>query len=147
MKALLLSGLLAVSTLAVSAKAPRKGQALNYRAHQNLQSLFGRVKDLTWSEARNNMIRADFTSGDESISTFFDENGEVIATTRTITRDQLPWKLRLDLDQRFADARIINMFELSNQSELAFYIELEKDGKRSTLKGYEYGRLSYVHLQ
>jgi hypothetical protein len=146
MKALLLSGLLAASTLAVSAKAPRKGQVLSYRAHQNLQSLFGNVKDLSWSEAKNNMIRADFTAGDESVTTFFDEQGEVVATTRTLTRDQLPFRLRLDLDQRYAGAKVINMIELSSQTELAYFIEIEKNGKREMLKGYDYGKLSQANL-
>jgi hypothetical protein len=144
MKTKLLTAMLALLTAGAFASGPKKGAILNYRAQENLNSLYGKVKDLTWSEARNNLVRADFTSGDESISTFFDAQGEVVATTRNISREQLPLRLRLDLDQRFADATILQMFELSNQTEHAYYIELQDKGKRRMMKGYDYGRLSYA---
>ncbi|HMP92971.1 MAG TPA: hypothetical protein PKD90_08885 [Phnomibacter sp.] len=122
-------------------KAKEKAVSATYTATQNLIIQFGEITNVTWSNAMSNMMRADFMIDNESISAFFDSNGEFVASTRSISRQQLPIKLRLKVDAKLTMANITHMFELSSPQEHAYYFEVEEDGKKKVWKGYDYGVL------
>lgn len=147
MKTLLLAGTLALATLAAHATPTPAAKVVSYRASQNLATLFGKVDDLSWVPARNNMLRANFTLDGEAHSVFFNADGDFLAVTRPIQRNELPLRLRLALDQKFKQATIAESFELTTDSDHAWYFRTIAEGKTQVWKAYENGRIEEVDLR
>ncbi|MCU0334602.1 MAG: hypothetical protein MUF62_06070 [Chitinophagaceae bacterium] len=147
MKTLLLACTLALASLATYAHPTPAAKVVSYRASQNLATLFGKVDDLNWVPARNNMLRANFTLDGEMHSVFFDAEGEFLAATRPIKRGELPLRLRLALEQKFRQASITESFELTTDTDHAWYFCTLSQGKAQVWKAYENGRIEEVDLR
>lgn len=147
MKTIMLAGALALATLAAHANPTPAAKVVNYRASQNLATLFGNVKELSWQPARNNMLRANFTLDGDAYAVFFDAQGEFLAASRQINRSDLPLRLRLALEQKFKQASITESFELTTDSDHAWYFRTEQEGKSKVWKAYENGRIEEVDLR
>jgi hypothetical protein len=141
MKSLMLSAAIALSSFAATASDTKGSKILSYRANENLFLQFGEVENVQWRPALNNMVRADFNVNDESVTAFFASDGEFIASTKNITRNQLPVRLRKEFDKKVGDAEITKMFELNSAVEHCYFVETIVEGKVKIWKGTDYGSM------
>jgi len=121
--------------------ALKKKNVATYRTNQSLVAEFGDVDNLKWSAASNNLTRADFTVDDQAITAFFDDAGEYVASTRVLTLNDLPKKLKSTVTKKLVGENITNILYMTAKEESSYFIETQTDGVRKVWKGQEFGDL------
>jgi hypothetical protein len=137
----ILVAVFALSSLFSFASGTKKKSVASYRTTQSLAVEFGNVDNLKWSTASNNLTRADFTVEDQQVAAFFDEAGEYVASTRVLTFNDLPKKLRSLIQKNIADEKINQILLMSSKDETAYFIETITDGVRKVWKSKDQGDL------
>jgi hypothetical protein len=146
MKKLFLSLSLAAVTLLAVANPPKnkdkEKMLYTYAANQTLQQRYGSVEDLKWSKAKDNLIRADFIIDGETFSSFFNQQGDFVATTTERTLTQLPAMVRKIVKTKFDGKEITNMVQYHSDTEIAYYVEVIDRGKTKVFKITSAGGIS-----
>lgn len=141
MKTLLLSTAFAFVTLLATASGTKEKNVATYRTNQSLVAEFGDVDNLKWSAASNNLTRADFTVDDQAITAFFDDAGDYVASTRVMTLNDLPKKLKSTVTKKLSGENITNILYMTAKDESSYFIETQTDGIRKVWKGQDFGDL------
>lgn len=141
MKTFFISVLLLAGSFAIASGTKEK-VSVSYHTLQSFQSEFGNIEDVKWSQAMNNMTKADFIMDDVPVVAYFDENGEFFASTIDLKFEDLPRELRKAVSEKLADAKILSVFEMTSKYERCYFIETEVDGKKKVWKGNSVGGLS-----
>lgn len=141
MKTFFLSTAFAFVSLFATASGTKEKTIASYRTTQSLAAEFGDVDNLKWSSASNNLTRADFTVEDQQITAFFDDAGEYVASTRVMTLNDLPKKLKSSVNKKLAGQTITNILYMTAKDESSYFIETQTDGVRKVWKGQEFGDL------
>jgi hypothetical protein len=144
MKTIFIAAALALTTMSVSANKTSAKDRVSVKATSSFQNEFGRVDNVTWSPAANNMLRATFTQNDETVNAFFDQKGEYVATTIALTKDQLPSKLRAAISKQIKDGVVTEALEMQSDDEIAYYVKVYADGSEKLYKGSSTGTLAKV---
>ena len=111
-------GLASVASLA----APTS-RYITYKAKESFAQQFGAVKNVTWTDARNNMVKAEFQLEDQKVTAFFNEYGDYLATSITVTKNQLPLRIRLAMDNELKGASIDELIQVESANENAYYFK------------------------
>jgi uncharacterized protein YozE (UPF0346 family) len=141
MKTILLSASLALCLLA-GASGTKEKTVTTYRTIQNFTAEFGQVDNVKWSNAMNNMTKAEFVLDDEPVCAYFDVNGDFVAETRNVTFDELPKAIRSSINNKFPGAKILNLFEMTSRQEKTWFIETVYNNERKIWKSNSFGILS-----
>jgi hypothetical protein len=135
MKKLFLSMSMAAVSLLALANAPKNNSEksakkfFTYTASQTLQGMYGKVEKLQWSKAKDDLLRADFSIDGENFTTFFDLEGQFVATTSVKSIDQLPAVVRKSLKQKFEGKEISSLVQYESASETAYFAEIRENNK------------------
>lgn len=146
MKSIILSALLAVSLMA-SASGTKEKTVVTYRLSHNFNAEFGQVENVKWSSAMNDMTRADFVLDDEPVCAYFNEAGEFVAATKTITFKDLPKKLQNRILEKVPGATIETVFEMSSPEEKSWYIETNQNNEKKVWKGTSFGMITRYYVK
>jgi len=65
---------------------------------------------------------------------FYSDNGDLLAVTRNIRSSQLPISLLLELKNKYNSYWISDLFELIVDDQSNYYITLENDNSKLTLR-------------
>ena len=100
---------------------------VNEKVLKAFEQTFRDPKDVTWHEFTN-YYEVDFN--EESIKTQvrYDEDGNIIGTTRYYFEEQLPPFIVSQLKKKYPDRSVYGVTEIYNQTDLTYYITME-DGK------------------
>lgn len=131
MKKLFLSIAMASVSLLVLANPPKKNNDRGkypYAADQTLYKMYGKVENLKWSQAREEMHRADFQIDGENFSTFFDAEGNFVATTHEISLEQLPAAARKALKAKFTAKNIGKIVHYQSNESSSYFAEILDEG-------------------
>lgn len=120
---------------------------VSYVVRQAFYAEFGKVKNVTWQKASNDMLRADFELDKEKVSAFFNEDGDHIATTVQKDIETLPAKLRRAIKDKFGAQEPKELFELISDEESAFFFSVEEGGKTEVYKAYTSGNISKYQVK
>lgn len=137
-----LAGVFAISAQAFNAN----NHVAPHSARQSFAREFGEVKEVNWAPVKDNLTKASFMLDDQEFTAFFDNVGDLVATSVTLQKHQLPFKLRLAIDAKFADAVLLELYYVEVANETAYYFSVVKDGQLNTYQAYENGRISAVKL-
>jgi len=146
MKTILLASVLALATFTVTAKSNNSFKKVSYSTLKSFQQQFGEVENVAWSSAADHMTRATFTSEGETVTAFFNNEGEFVATTVNRAIDELPLKLRNNIKGYAKDAQVVEIVELQGDTEQAYFVKLRTDAGEKILKGYSNGYLRPTSL-
>jgi hypothetical protein len=144
MKTLLLAAITALTSLSASANNKTAQKKVNITVVKAFESEFGEVQDVSWSNAAQNMLRANFTKDDEKISAFFNQAGEYIATTIERKASDLPAKLKAAINQKIKDCVIIEALEFIDDDEEAYFVKVYNNGTEKLYKGTALGLVQEV---
>jgi hypothetical protein len=147
MKTLFVSGALFLVTLTASADPAPVRNLATYRANQALKANFGEVENVDWKLAMGNMVRADFDQEGASYSLFFNAEGDLLATTRKLAENEMPFALRKAIAAKFGKGTTQEAFELQNDEGQAWFFRAVHKGKTSVWKGYDNGRIEAFDLK
>jgi hypothetical protein len=105
----------------------------NPDAVRTFQKTFADAKSVTWSSEKN-LYKADFLLNDQHATAFFNEAGELIATGRRLTREQLPIFLQISLKTKAEGFAITDVLEVTNEEGIHYYATLESATKTLMIK-------------
>lgn len=143
MKTLLFAAAMALTTLTASANKESSKNKVSFQFSRSFEKEFGRVEDVSWSPSANNMYRAEFTKDGESVSAFFNEQGELVAETVALTPSDLPAKIRVAVTKKGVPTEAIRLI---NAAEEAYFVKVYADGKDRIYKAFTSGNLVEVDL-
>ena len=108
---------------------------------QSFQNSFTEAKEVRWVIAKE-FIRADFEFNGQYLTAFYSKDGKLAGVTKNIVSTQLPIVLQTSLKKEYTGYWISDLFELSNEEGVSYYVTLENaDGKlilQSSLSGWHH---------
>jgi hypothetical protein len=145
MKTILFAAALALTTLnSAFANKDSNKKKLTVVALNSFENEFGKVADVEWSTTSSNLLRASFKQDDESVSAFFDQAGNYVATTINRSAESLPAKLRAAISKKEKDGIITEAIEFNNDMEQSYFIKVYANGKEKLYKGSSLGQITEV---
>ena len=106
---------------------------------QSFRSSFTEAKEVRWIIGKE-FIRAEFEFNGQYLTAFYFADGKLAGVTKNISSTQLPIALQTTLKKEYADYWISDLFELSNDEGVSYYVTLENaDGQlvlQSALNGW-----------
>lgn len=105
---------------------------------QSLQTSFTGAKETSWSVV-NNLYKAEFVLDAQTITAYFNADGTLVASARTITASQLPILLQADLKKDYANYVAASTLEIDNEDGVTYYVTVENGSKTVQLKSTDYG--------
>jgi hypothetical protein len=93
-----------------------------------------RKAELLQTEVSKNFTKLTFRMNSMVLFAYYADNGQLLAVSRNITSDQLPFQLLMQVKRDFADYWISDLFELTNDGNSNYYITLENADTRLTLR-------------
>lgn len=103
-------------------------------AIQSFKSTFAHASDVSWSVS-NHLYKADFALNGQYASVFYEADGNLVATSRNISSLQLPITLQASLRKDYAGYWISDLFEITTDEGLAYYVTLQSSDNKLILKG------------
>jgi post-segregation antitoxin (ccd killing protein) len=94
---------------------------------------FKNATDVAWSQTGSH-YKATFHLNGQYATAFYDQHGTLLGVTRNISAVQLPVTLQASLKASYEDCWISDLFELSDNNGTAYYVTLENNDSKITLK-------------
>lgn len=139
MKKLFISALLALSVAASAfAKDPNN---INSALLRSFKADFKNASEVSWVTARD-YTKASFTLNNERMEAFYNNKGEVIATSKSITLDELPVSAKRAFTKKFADYTVKEAIRMEGSEESAYYISAENEKETLIVKVDDFGSVS-----
>jgi opacity protein-like surface antigen len=139
MKRLLLA-VLVVAGLASSAFATDANK-VSTRVQNSFAEKFVNAQNVQWT-AKENFNKVSFTLADEQVEAFFAIDGDLLGYSRKVDFKSLPLAGIQKIKKEYAGYTIRETIEFQQNDEKAFYVSLEKDGKKQVLEVSLYGSVS-----
>ena len=99
----------------------------------SFDSVFKNASDVKW-KAAGNYMKADFVVAEQYVTAYYDANAELVAVTRNINSFQLPITLQTKLRASHPQYWISDLFELSNENGVSYYVTVENGENKITLQ-------------
>jgi len=94
----------------------------------SFQSSFSQAANETWSTVKG-LYRVDFDLENEKVTAFFNGDGDLIASSRNVTLEQIPLSLKSDLKKQFHDYEVSSLFEVDKEGGVIYYATVKNDSK------------------
>lgn len=140
MKQLFITVLLSFAVVAGTLAAPRKVSAAILA---NFEAEFKKATEVTWLLTPD-YTKAAFTADDVKMEVYYDANGDVIATSKGITLDDLPMSAKRSFDKKFAGYHVSEVIRLEGFGETAYYVSGENEKDTVIFKVNEDNQVSCV---
>jgi len=136
-KILLVLGL--VATMGVCSAYP--SERVSQKVLASFKTEFTTAKNVEW-ETGANYFRAAFTMNDQQIFAFYNVEGDLLSVARYISSIQLPINLFSDLKNNYSKYWISDLFEVSNNEGLHYYVTLETADSKLVMRSSNGGSWS-----
>lgn len=94
---------------------------------------FTNARHVSWTVS-NDMYKATFSVADRFANAYFDEDGNLIVVTRNITQKELPLVLQEKITTNYAQYRVCEVLEASDQWGTHYYITLDGANQKIILE-------------
>lgn len=100
---------------------------------RSFQTSFKDAKEVQWKIGID-FIKVEFVLEGQYITAFYAAEGKLIAVTKNISSTQLPIVLQAQVKKEYNDYWITELFELSNEELVEYYITVENADTKLVLK-------------
>ncbi len=107
----------------------------------SFENNFKNVTNLRWSLV-GELYKADFVMNGQELSSFYNSEGEAVATARKLNFTQLPISLQVDLQNQYSDAQFSDFFEINNEEGTSFYLTAQNKKRKLILAAHPNGQWS-----
>jgi hypothetical protein len=125
--------LLAFSTVNVFAQTKTPSAVVS-----SFEQAFAVAEKPVWT-AVNDLYRVDFTLQQEQLTAYFKADGELYASSRTITPAQLPISLKASLDKHLNNSTVSSLFEVDGQDGILYYAKVNDQKSEILLQSTSFG--------
>lgn len=113
---------------------------VNEKVLTAFKQTFATATNPVWHEYADYYI-VKFNQNDIDTRIKYDLEGNILETTRYYKEDALPIILRAKLKNRFSDKTVFGVTEVSNHSDITYYIVLEDEKNWLNIKTDVYGNM------
>jgi hypothetical protein len=110
--------------IVVSATAAAPGSKLLQRFSQT----FPNAKNIIWRDDTNGYFVSFIQSGDYN-KAFYNKDGEFVYSLKYYNGDKLPTNIIMTLNDKFKQAKILGVTEVTTQNKTVYDVKLSKVGK------------------
>lgn len=142
MKKLLL--LFVIALFSTHAFAAEKELEATPTLRDALYKEFNGASDVKWYSDDNQTYMAKFTLKEHNVTAYFDKTGQLLATRRYISEDQLPMAVSGRLAKRYPKEVVRWVVEFEKDDTTVYYVTLEGPDNWRVVKASAQGDLS-VH--
>ena len=100
---------------------------------KSFQSKFSTATNADWSLAED-LYKVQFALNGQTVIAYYKEDGTMTALTRNITSAQLPISLQTGLKNDYKAYWVADLFELSTEEGVQYYVTLEDADSKLILK-------------
>ncbi|MFN8250417.1 MAG: hypothetical protein U0V75_00950 [Ferruginibacter sp.] len=138
---ILAAAALLFATSAFAAKGPEKISAAVKKA---FEKQFSTAEKVSWERA-DNFYFVNFKMKDRDMSVAYDENGEMVGSSRIITIDELPTCVSLAISEKYNDYEVGKLgSEIHFEGQDSYYVTVENSKHVLKLKCLSNGDISVV---
>ena len=101
---------------------------------QSFKSTFAQASEVNWSVS-DNLYKAEFALNGQYASVFYEADGNLVATMRNISSQQLPITLQASLKKEYADFWISELIEVTNADGISYYVTIQNGDNKLILRG------------
>ncbi|MES1249124.1 MAG: hypothetical protein ABUL46_00495 [Chitinophaga rupis] len=132
MKKSILIGIVMLITGLINSYAAGEDSVNKFIASAFLKK-FAAAREVKW-EKLNNGMRACFKIDEQILYAYYSGEGELTAVARPIRSSQLPLNLSLDLNQKYSEYYIADIFEVSSDNSSSYFVVLDSPRRKLLLK-------------
>jgi hypothetical protein len=132
-KSIIMSALSLV--LLISSAFANNFDGVSDKALQAFKKEFSTASDVNWQITKH-YVKATFSLNSQVLFAYYSPEGERLAVMRNITSAQLPLTLFTSLKKSHADYWISDLFEVTSENEVAYYVTLENADQKITLRSW-----------
>lgn len=100
---------------------------------QSFSEQFANAREVKWSHTKE-VIKADFEMNGQHATAFYTHEGGFIGVTRNLLSTNLPMELQADFRKHYAGFWISELFELSNDQGVVYFLTVENAEKKLILQ-------------
>ena len=131
-------------TFGVITTQASEGDRTTSALQASLQKSFAGAKILKWSELENsNLLYASVLYNNERMNAYFDTQGNLVASGRFIKVESLPLIVSKSLNEKYADASIIDVVEYIEKEGTSYLVTIHSNTKEMVIHAFTDGS-SYV---
>lgn len=130
---LLLAAFTALLSVANAKANPTDGINVSSAVSASFNKAFKNAAEVKWNAA-GAYYKADFVLNGQYVNAYYDNNANLVAVTRNVSSFQLPITLQAKLKASYETYWISDLFELSNEDGVSYYVTVEDGESKITLK-------------
>ena len=100
---------------------------------KSFETTFGTATETVWTVTEN-YYKVEFLLNGQTLNAFYNEEGKLIGVSRNISSLQLPIILQTELKKEFPKYWITELFEMSTDNGVEYYITIEDANTKTVLK-------------
>ena len=104
------------------------------RAEKVFATQFSGAENVKWFDLEDGFQRVLFTLNGIAVEAFYDQDAELVGTTRHLFFNQLPLLVMQSVNNKFTGAVIIEVKEINNSNGTQYRIVLEQKDKKYQLR-------------
>ena len=135
MKKLLLSAATVLFSLFLYASAPTE------KVLQSFNQSFKNVQEVKWYDVPDGCYEVQFTQDEVKARIKYDNEGNIMQTTRYYAAEQLPLFVRAKVNSRYAGKSIFGITEVTNEYSVTYHIVLFDKTHWYHIKSDNYGAM------
>ena len=101
---------------------------------------FMKATDVVWHEVKN-FYEASFKQSEIISRAIYDQDGNLVRTTRYYSQENLPINILTKLQKRFAGKSVYGVTELSTEDQVSYHITMQDDKNWYIIKADNWGSL------
>ena len=136
-------GLSMMMAIGISSAFANEELKVNDKVLSSFGKDFTLAKNVQWRE-EGGYLKARFTVSDILIEAYYSVDGEFIGSARNLLFEQLPLSVIREFNQKYDEASILSVLEITNIEGTSYRIWLEKDNKKIKLNATSSGEITVV---
>jgi CRISPR/Cas system-associated exonuclease Cas4 (RecB family) len=129
MKKMILTMVIAISSLAVSAREAE----VNKKVLDAFKTEFTTARDVEWTVGKD-FYKAAFIFNDKHVFAYYNIDGDLLGLTRYISPVDMPLNLQISLKEKSNGYWISDLFEMAKNGTTSYYLTIENAETKTVLK-------------
>ena len=117
------------------------------RAAKIFAKEFAGAQNIKWTQLEDGYLRVTFLLNGVAAESFFDADAELLGTIRNLFYNQLPLSVMQTVNNRFAEAVVLDVREITNPEGTTYKVALEQKGRKYTVKLNSLGQIMEIQKQ
>jgi hypothetical protein len=132
----------AVMVVVAATSAFAEGKSVSVKVKNQFANEFTAASNIAWT-AGSEFSKATFIMNDQRMEAYYDNEGELIGTSRATTLDFLPAKATKKINEKYASYKTEEVIEFDNVKDgLSYYVSLSNDTQKVVLQVSAEGSIS-----